>query len=287
LTGVAVVLVAYEPELPRLGKTLAALAACANEVLVFDNSVSTGMAARVRELCAAVGAVYLGGRGNLGIGAAQNEAIACVSRSDRVLFLDQDSAVSPEFVRSLCASFDRLRGLDPHAGFLGPVPVDEKGVPYALQEVAPFHEYIRVDWLISSGSMVLLDDLREVGGMRSDLFIDLVDSEICWRMRARGFSSYVDPGIRFEHPIGAGALRRFLGRPIVISAPARNYYQVRNPLLLGRDGVLPLPAALRRVLMRLGAVLVSGLLAGRLASRVAHAARGLRDGILGRGGPFR
>lgn len=287
MTGVAVVVIAYEPDVALLGTTLARLATGADELLVYDNSVSAGMAPRVREVCAGVGAVYLGGEGNLGIAAAQNAALARVARSERVLFLDQDSSVPADFARSMSDSFDELRRLDPHAGILGPVPVDARGVPYTLQELAPFHEYLRVDWLISSGSIMRVEDLRAVGGLRSDLFIDLVDSELCWRMRARGLSSYIDPRLRLAHPIGAGATRRFLGRQLVISAPLRNYYQVRNPLLLGRDGVLTAPAALRRALMRVAAAFVSGLLAGRLVSRLAYAARGLRDGMLGRGGPLR
>ena len=51
-----------------------------------------------------------------------------------------------------------------------------------------------------------VDDLRAVGGFRDDLFIDLVDNELSWRMQQRGRATYIDTRISFKHRVGVGKI---------------------------------------------------------------------------------
>jgi rhamnosyltransferase len=286
MASVAAVLVTHEPDLAVLRQSLATLAPRARRVVVYDNSETAAAVEGVRSACRELGAACLGGAGNLGIGAAQNAAVASLAGDEVecVLFLDQDSRVPPGLVEELHGSFRRLRALDPRAGILGALPVGEDGRPYRTRVLGRLGPYLRVGFAISSGSILRLDELRDAGGLREDLFIDLVDCELSWRMARQGRASYLDPAIPFRHGVGTGRRVAALGREAPVSSPHRNYYQVRNVLLLGRSGVLSRGAACRSLCKALGVVLLSGLAGDRPLERLRFAALGLRHGLRGRGG---
>jgi rhamnosyltransferase len=284
--NVAVVIVTYQPSVEVLSENLRGLVPRAARVVVYDNSDAPAAAAEVRSLCGERGAVYLGGTGNVGIAAAQNAAVATLGSDDvaNVMFLDQDSHAPGELVDRLSESFQELRRLDPRAGILGAMPVNDEGRPYGTRELGTLGPYLKVDFVISSGSIMSLTDLRAAGGLRGDLFIDLVDCELSWRMQRSGQASYVDTRTPFRHRVGTGRLVSAFGMQSPVSAPFRNYYQTRNLILLGRSGVLPWGAVCARLCNRLGAILLSAARHGQPWDRVRFTAKGLLHGVRGRGG---
>ncbi len=63
--------------------------------------------------------------------------------------------------------------------------------------------------MITSGSFVQLDILREIGGFKDELFIDSVDDEYCMRARDHGFAIIEATAFGTEHKIGAPRIVRF------------------------------------------------------------------------------
>ena len=63
--------------------------------------------------------------------------------------------------------------------------------------------------MISSGSLVSLEALREIGPFREDFFIDMVDTEWSLRGWARGRGSWIAESVPMRHALGKGTLSSF------------------------------------------------------------------------------
>ena len=90
--------------------------------------------------------------------------------------------------------------------------------------------------IISSGSLISVAVINEVGLMDESLFIDYVDHEWCWRAVAKGYKCGMLKNLYLEHKIGYSL--NIASYSINVSAPTRYYYQYRNYFyLLGRKYV--------------------------------------------------
>ena len=58
-----------------------------------------------------------------------------------------------------------------------------------------------------------MESIKEIGLMNSDLFIDMVDYEWCWRANSKGFTLYEDERVIFKHQIGSE--QKVLGKQII------------------------------------------------------------------------
>ena len=95
------------------------------------------------------------------------------------------------------------------------------------------------DYVISSGSLIPIEVLDEVGDMDEQLFIDWVDIE--WGMRAKryGYVSYIAPRVIMRHSIGDEYVK-FGHKNINLHTDFRNYFIVRNSIYLSLYSKLPL-----------------------------------------------
>jgi len=148
-------------------------------------------------------------------------------------------------------------------------------------------EPISAAFLLASCCLIRMQAITDVGPMREDLFIDHVDLE--WGLRARraGWELLVVPRLEIRHRLGERVLHPRLlgGRRVHVHAPLRNYYLVRNTLLLAGSGLMP-------PLWRAGylwwiakyALFNVAFVAPR-GQRLRMVVRAVRDGLRGRGGP--
>jgi rhamnosyltransferase len=186
--------------------------------------------------------------GNRGLGAAQNAGIAAarLAGATHALILDQDSIPAPDMVEQLMQALSAF----PDAAAAGPRYMDPR-----TQSRSPFvrlrglrmercvceknDSILPVDFLISSGCLIPMTVLEQVGGMRDSLFIDYVDVEWGLRARRQGFQCYGVCAARMQHTLGDRRIELF-GRAIAEHNPQRHYYLVRNALLLYRESWIPL-----------------------------------------------
>jgi rhamnosyltransferase len=185
---------------------------------------------------------------NFGIAKAQNIGIGYAVRDgcSNVVFFDQDSEPPPGMITRLIRAEARLLSLGFKVGSVGPLFCDAKTKHYAPAirhygvftqrvKVIPYeNEEVRADYLISSGSLIRLCVLEEVGSMRVELFIDWVDIE--WGMRAGryGYEHFIIPDAIMLHSIGD----QFISvgkREINLHNDVRNFYIVRNACNLFLD----------------------------------------------------
>lgn len=248
------VVVTYDPEFEVLERLLITLAPQVKNVVIIDNDSSVNLECWNNEhLINSVNVVLL--RENRGIAAAHNIGIQWAKSKgvEFMLLLDQDSIPAHDMVEKLVSALlNDQKYCDSPAIAAGPICVDMRtgnksffvterlGMPARWLPKFPLLTYNstrEVCTLISSGTLINLALLKSVGGMRSNYFIDHVDTEWCFRAKAKGFRLLGVPSAQMQHTLGDKVRNIwFFGwRPVAYHSPLRDYYMFRNTLLMCRD----------------------------------------------------
>lgn len=295
MSSVCAVAVTYKPDLDILRGLLDAIAPQVGAVVVVDNTAEPG--ARISEI-SGQGSVYLLPQpSNVGLAQAQNIGIGWAREHGfrHVLLLDQDSTPEASMVETLLDALTRLSETKKVAA-VGPRFHDlheQRDAPFVRIRFPWSRKYwctyadqtVDCDFLISSGALIPLHVIDEVGLMDAGLFIDNIDLEWSFRVRALGYTLHGVCAAQMIHRLGDS--RRSvvfgLGR-IVVHGPVRLYYMMRNRVRLYRLTHTPriwVMQDLPRVLVKL---LLFGMLIGPRRRNLTCMLRGLRDGWRGRDG---
>ena len=175
---------------------------------------------------------------NLGVARALNIGVqnAVTLGFTWALLLDQDSCVDDDMVQTLFAvhaSFsDRDRLAVVGSGF--------RDVNGALQD--PNDEILGDGWeevesVITSGSLIPLKAHAVVGAFRDEFFIDYVDTEYCFRARAKGYRVIRTRKAIMSHAIGAISRHSVLwiNKWTFNHSAERRYYIARNDTVMLRE----------------------------------------------------
>lgn len=256
-TAIHAVVVCYHPDVEALQRMCRALLAGGARVVLVDNTPAgdPGASTAIRGLAIPGCEVLALGR-NTGIAHAQNVGIrhALDAGAQVVAFFDQDSQLDATFLPRLTASLVPGR-----PAIVAPKLVDEalgtelpstrlsaRGLPTPAY-CGDRTTLLPVDVVIASGSAATREVFGLAGDMEDGLFIDSVDTEWCLRCRARGIPIHVVPGAVLRHRIGQSSTR-IAGTTVLLHAPTRCYYQIRNSFLLFKRAHVPFLFALREAL---------------------------------------
>lgn len=277
----AAIIILYNPDSEKVSRLAETANASGCTVIAVDNT--PGKAAFV---CAHSQWVYLPLCANTGIAHAQNVGLRKARElgCEYVIFFDQDSRISPNFCNELLEAYQRLEKLDPQVFILGPRVIDaynEKAADGSFLE----QEFVLKNRLISSGSIVSLEKVGQVGEMDDAMFIDWVDLEYIWRGYREHLNSYMAPGITMVHPIGQRSIY-LLGKRLDVSAPIRYYYQYRNYLYLLGRGYVPLRWKCKVGILMLFQYLFFPFVQSDWRKIHYYMRLGLRDGAAGKSGPI-
>lgn len=234
------IIILYNPLLEETNKLLDALTQQVDHIYLVDNSQN-----KCNNLFKRDNVSYFFLNGNKGIAAAQNYAIQqCIKdKYSYILFCDQDSLLPNKAVEALYLSYKMLKKQNIKVGSVGSIAINKKtSVPYSLgcsliKENA-FPNLTEVSYTMNSISFFPTEYFQIVGLMDEKLFIDGVDSEICWRGKQYGYHFYINNNVRIEHLLGLGS-KKILNKYISITPPKRMYFQYRNYLLLARRNYTP------------------------------------------------
>lgn len=250
----AVVTVTYNPDIEILGSQLSQLPARAAKVVV-DNASTPELRAELRRLLSDRDDVWLlENSENVGLARALNQGAAYAQRVSPacryLLLLDQDTEPGPGGAESLLDAFRQLRTEDARLGCVGPRLIDENtGLEHGFHQIAGWRWVRRfplaptplsVANVNGSGILMEITLFNELGGLNESFFIDHVDTDWSFRVRASGHSLYGIPGVRFTHRMGVTGIRYWLlgWRVWPYRSPGRHYYLFRNTArLLGRADV--------------------------------------------------
>ena len=294
---VCAVIVSYQPEPATIAQLVDIVAPQVGALVVVDNASAGSWQLALSRMLSARGGALLGQPHNIGLAAAQNLGVDWARSNGfrHVLLLDQDSTPGDGMVASLLQALQDASATDKVAA-VGPcfhdlrdgrtAPFVRVGFPLNRKFwCTADSQLIACDFLISSGTLIPLSVLDQVGVMDAGLFIDNVDLEWGFRAQALGYALYGVGSATMHHRLGDD--RRALpfgGGQVVVHGPLRLYYMMRNRVLLYRMPHVPSvwkAQDLLRVLAKL--FLFSLLIAPRLRN-LRCMLRGMSDGLHGRQG---
>lgn len=297
--GVCAVIVTYRANRVVLAQAIAAITPQVDGVVVFDNGSEGPETDALSVWNGSPGVVLLRGEGNVGLAEGFNRGIAHARSAGYrfVLLLDQDSVASPGMVETLVAAHHELSETcrvgavgpqfhDPRSG--EPGPFVRIGFPFNRKTLGSAGDCVDCDFLISSGSLIPLAVLEQVGDMDGALFIDNVDLDWSFRARHAGYRLFGVCDAYLQHSIGDRVLpSRWVRTGVLVHKPARLYYMMRNRLLLYRRPHTSWTWVAQDLLRLGGKFLRMSLLIPPRFPNLLAMLGGLRDGLAGRDGPRR
>lgn len=192
---------------------------------------------------------------NEGLAAALNRGLEqAVSEGFRyALLFDQDSAIDAGFSSAMLEAFREASTLtdrplaalgprlqDPESGRRAPFRVFDRWPFRSDRRIAADQPFFEAGFLVTSGTLLDLSCLRDIGLMRKEYFIDNIDLEWCFRATARGYALAGTDRAVLHHRIGEASDRWLVRRGWVVEhSPLRCYYSTRNRLHLQRQPHAP------------------------------------------------
>ena len=285
------VLVTYHPDPVALAAALDAVTPQVSAVAVVNNG-PPGLVINT------AGVELLQQERNVGLAAAQNAGIAWAraNGATHVLILDHDSVPALDMVAELLAAFDRLsmRGRVAAVGPRYRDPREAREAPF-IKVAFPMSRKlwcdaetpdVETDFLISSGALIPLSVLDDVGDMDEGIFIDNVDMEWSFRARSKGYRLFGVCAATMQHSLGDSREPVFGGAAHVVRhGPIRLYFIMRNRVALYRRPYTPrvwIAQDVPRVFVKFA---IFSVLTGPRLRNIRYMLRGLADGVRGRTGP--
>jgi rhamnosyltransferase len=227
--NIVTVVVTYNPDMKQLEETIHSIINQVSQVIIVDNGSTKFLFKNIDNLII----INLGK--NYGIAYAQNRGIEVVERQNAgfVLLSDQDTIYPYDFVSKMVDIYENYKQKE-CIGAITPIFYDKNRKCNSTIMITKFSAIVPdkgkiyyISHAISSGSLIPIKSLNNIGGMREDMFIDYVDNEWCWRAQKCGFRILSVPAISVEHELGAG-IKRLGNRNIILRNRKRYYYMLRN-----------------------------------------------------------
>lgn len=277
---VCAVLVTYHPDAGLPGRVNRILEQ-AGALVIVDNASDASALEMLRAIAANPAVSLVLNPANWGIARALNLGIARASALgfQWVLLLDQDS----EIHRDMLAKLFAIRAAFPEPDRLAVIGAEFEE---ARDGHAPWEE---VESVITSGSLIPLVAHAAIGPFREEFFIDYVDSEYCFRARARGYRVIKTTERLMSHTIGAPTRHDLLwtSKWTTNHSPDRRYYIARNDTVMLREygGYRYGSWALKSLARRLRTCKRILLYERSKARKISAVSAGFWDGVRGRLGP--
>jgi rhamnosyltransferase len=300
-TDIVPIVVTYNPDEPTLIASLAALLSQTQHVVIVDNDSTCDVTVIIKRLDKKyfnrINLVKLQDNGGLGEAFNTGITVARDLNATFVLLMDQDSIPESDMLSKLHDAYQNLEKQGILVGAVAPryrdstssqlsqfVRISRFGLTRISDDGNTNH--LRADFLISSGSLIAIHALNQVGEMDAGLFIDHIDTEWCFRAQSKGFALYGVCDAIMQHSLGDRQTRIWWGRwrNISFHQPFRYYYMFRNSMLLWQRPYMP--AAWKRTdrLRILHLLFFFTIFSPNRTANLRMMVKGLRDGFNSRTG---
>lgn len=281
--NVVAVIVTYNPG-EELAKNVVALASQVDHIIVVDNGSS-----KPPNLSPTL--TFLHNTTNLGLATALNQGVkaALAKGADWIITFDQDSIATPNFVAGLFAAYEAC----PYAAEVMVVgstyqdPTSGEIVSLADDKSSPLYRTATYTW--TSGCLMNARVFTTVGYFRDEFFIDYIDIEYCLRCQRQGFKILESARAVLLHNVGQPSQRRFLGKLYSTSnhSALRRYYSARNRTRV----YFEYWGSHRRWILKDLKIYFTQLRDLFLVEeqrwlKLSYVLRGIRDGLMNRGGKY-
>lgn len=203
-------------------------------LVVVDNCSRPDALNELRDASRSLGFHLIENSENLGIAEALNQGVRWAKSEGYpwVILFDQDSRLTPHFVENMVATWQahpqRERVCSMHPTYYDP-GARRDHVRVRASDGGPITS-------MTSGALMPVWVFDKLGWFASEYFIDEVDSEYCYRIRAAGYIIADSKDAVLHHTTGHPEPFKLLGfrcRPTQHSA-IRRYYMSRNRIVLYR-----------------------------------------------------
>lgn len=238
------IIITYNPEIKQLENCIKSLTTQVDEIIVVDNSENYNTDSIIKFSDFFSNVRYCSMRGNVGIAQATNEGliIAQSENADWVITSDQDSVFPDNYVKTFKDEFHKTRFDKEKIAGICPIFYDRNSGQYGkfcykqngtIFYKTPEENQSSLYQTIASGLFINVKLLEQIGLMASELFIDLVDHEWCWRVNSKGYLIVGCKNLIISHSLGESSVK--VGKyQLGIRNPIRLYYYERNYIYLSK-----------------------------------------------------
>ena len=289
-SAVCAVLVTYHPD-PALPARLSRISPQVGAIVIVDNGSADTELRMLRELAADPRIHLILNLENLGVALALNLGVqhAALLGYSLALLLDQDTRAEDDMVETLLGIYASFTPRDRLAVIGSNYQDANRPSPNSNDEARVDRPWDEAESVITSGSLLPLAAYADIGPFREEFFIDFVDTDYCFRARAKGYYVIKSRKNLMSHTIGALRESRFLWfrRWTYNHSPDRRYYFARNHTVLIREyakhgRVRWMLKSLNRCFRLCKRVVLYEKMRTR---KIAAIAQGWRDGVRGKMGP--
>lgn len=279
---IGAIIVLYYPDFFKVIKLIDKLLSSVDRLVVLDNTPGTREYENKLKSTNNLKLNYISLGSNKGIAEAQNVGFKSLLSNSEIRFIflfDQDSIIPSNYVSNMVDEYIRINKYGIKTAAIGPKIVNLLTKREYKTNKTPFKLNFKIQReLISSGKLICADVLRVVGFMDSELFIDYVDFEWCWRATSKGYNSYKTNRVEIYHMVGKREIS-FFGFPIIISASKRYYYQYRNFILLINKSYVPLKWKFKKGLRLILLAFLTPFVSENKKRVVIEMLKGVKDGF--------
>ena len=226
--NIAGVVILYHPDMELLLANIQSYNTGLKQLYVYDNSdtKTLGIEEALLKLNPSIEYKYF--NANEGIAKRLNQAMdqASLNQYDYLLTMDQDSSFK-------AGDFEKYKSLIQSTAYNHVAQFGVNCQPDYTQSKEQPEEALT---LITSGSILNLSIIKNIGSFKEDFFIDFVDAEFSYRVIQNGYINLMFSNIVLNHALGTLVEGRGLGNfkksMRIIHAPIRVYYIIRNGLYL-------------------------------------------------------
>src|SRR5271155_4495954 len=255
-----------------------------DRAVLVDNGSADLCVRRLRELATSLSVHLILNGANQGVARALNQGVQyAMERHYRwALTLDQDTSVAADMVDSLTALYQEF----PDNGRLAVIGSNYtnsvNGRPAAANPHGSHSWGEEVKTVITSGSLISLNALYEIGGFRDEFFVDCVDLDYCLRARSKGFRIALSSGPLMQHCIGNLTEHHLPWKTTGTTnhPPQRQYFMARNITILACEYLGREPRwVLSTLWLRMKSLLLICLFEKGRLQKLGHALLGMLDGL--------
>lgn len=291
------VAVTFNPEIDNFIKFVISISNQVNTIIVVDNN-SKNQDELEKKIKINSKIIFIPNSDNYGIARAQNQGIeiAFKGNATHVVFFDQDSQISFDFINSLVGVEEKLLNNGIKLAAIAPKIVDESSgnsIPFinyknGIKKRIFLHgdnQNQECFSLLSSGTLININALKDVGLYNEDLFIEYVDVEWGARAKSKGYSLYGTSQTKIIHNLGESRIHIF-SITVPLHSPLRHYYTMRNGIFMQKQSYVPFYWKLNDAVRLLRSFILFSLINPPRILQIQMMLKGVIDGFTGKMGKF-
>ena len=215
---------------------------------------------------------------NLGLSLAFNKVLKCYPfRDDEfVIFFDQDSSIYKGYIQRIVNEYEQLEKHGVKIGGIGPNFYNSFNSEDDTFLKKMSSEPIRADSIMTSSFLCKYSTLKDISFWNEEVFLDLSDWDLCWRMKQNGYFCFITPRVTLKHTLGKGEKKIGFLR-VKEGNPFRIYYQTRDCLRLISKKYVPFKYKIRFFLMLTVRPIEHFIFLGNKKERLRYFIKGIKD----------